>query len=333
MSEESIFHKVMVKGLPEWFKEPLRLDLGCGRNKFRGTNVGIDISPDVGADLVLDLKYGRLPFADNSVDDIHCSHFLEHLSPQSIMALMNECWRVLKWGDDDKITTTGKFWIEVPHAHCYTAIQDPTHKWAFVQSSFKFFCGDYLKKHALDYPINCIFEEIENKLMYPKGVEPENKKYCTMIHVGLKKSRRHWSEIVNEFPFNKQMTQEGRLQEEFKDIKDKFLLGTNYKTDHNNLFNNELKNIAKRAINKHLKDILRIKIDGTNRYGVNLEPLDADRIFADIERKFIRCKIHYKEGKLTSENIKDTHADGAIYHILALMKEHEEEKRRLIDGE
>lgn len=37
-----------------------------------------------------------LPFKDNSVDLIYSSHMLEHLSHDSLVELLNECYRVLK---------------------------------------------------------------------------------------------------------------------------------------------------------------------------------------------------------------------------------------------
>ena len=37
-----------------------------------------------------------LPFKDNTVDLIYSSHLLEHLSIDSVVELLNECYRVLK---------------------------------------------------------------------------------------------------------------------------------------------------------------------------------------------------------------------------------------------
>ena len=63
-----------------------KLDLGCGPWKKTGF-YGIDCHKDwshlnsnlkVNADLYHDLNTG-IPFADNSIEEIYCSHFLEHV--------------------------------------------------------------------------------------------------------------------------------------------------------------------------------------------------------------------------------------------------------------
>jgi len=78
------------------FEQPIFLDLGCGRNKFRQDYIGIDISESVGADLVFNIGSDRFPFQDGSVDFIRSSHTFEHLDRKQIIWAINECFRVLK---------------------------------------------------------------------------------------------------------------------------------------------------------------------------------------------------------------------------------------------
>lgn len=71
-----------------------RLDLGAGRNKARGC-IGVDVVPLPGIDIVADLN-GSLPFRSESVDEILCSHTLEHL--EAPVRTLEEFHRVLKSG-------------------------------------------------------------------------------------------------------------------------------------------------------------------------------------------------------------------------------------------
>lgn len=282
----------------------IKLDIGCGANPYKNY-VGIDKSKDVNPDIVLDVTKKKLPYDDLTVTTIRSSHFLEHLSKEELISFMNECWRVLKWG--------GKMWHEVPHADCDLSRQDPTHKNQFVESSFKFFCGDYLIKHKLDYGIKCIFEQVYCQLFYPSGLSKDEKKYCTMIKFGLLKNIKHYEKLKSLFPFNKKENKEKKFEPDwFKD--------TEWKTKHNSEFSRHLKQVAKRIVNEHMSEIMLIKVDATKRYGTDVAPLGMRGLFADLNRKFTRIHRFIWDGEeSTSENIKDTLYDLAVYSILSAM--------------
>lgn len=83
----------------ELASEPIKLDIGCGeettradKKKKEGRWIGIDIV-DGGQEIVWNFEQG-LPFADNSVSEVFCSHVLEHLDDPTV--LLNEINRVLK---------------------------------------------------------------------------------------------------------------------------------------------------------------------------------------------------------------------------------------------
>ena len=82
-------------------ESPLRIDLGAGKNKKPGF-VGVDALKMDGVDVVHDLRVTPWPWADNSVDEAHCSHFLEHLTnldgKWERVRFFNELYRVLKPG-------------------------------------------------------------------------------------------------------------------------------------------------------------------------------------------------------------------------------------------
>jgi hypothetical protein len=86
--------------IPEPDPIPVRIDIGCGKNQREGFD-GID-SIDYGQKYVHDVRNG-LPFADNSVDEVFCSHFLEHTDGRERVAFMNELYRVMKVGSTAQI--------------------------------------------------------------------------------------------------------------------------------------------------------------------------------------------------------------------------------------
>ena len=73
----------------------LKLNLGCGYD-IRTGYVNIDMCELPMVDLVYDLNKCRLPFENNSVDEIYCSHAVEHLHDPFLFVM--DCHRVLKNG-------------------------------------------------------------------------------------------------------------------------------------------------------------------------------------------------------------------------------------------
>lgn len=85
-------HFKAVQGKSEWLiADDVKVQLGCGRDKWPGW-VNID---QVGGDIQADLRKG-IPLPDNWVDKIYSQDFLEHLPPEAGVPMMNEIWRVLR---------------------------------------------------------------------------------------------------------------------------------------------------------------------------------------------------------------------------------------------
>jgi predicted SAM-dependent methyltransferase len=79
-----------------------KVQLGCGNNRFPGwTNV--DLEP--GADIIMDLSKGNLPFASGEIDFIYSEHFIEHITREQGIALFVECARTLKAGGTMRLST------------------------------------------------------------------------------------------------------------------------------------------------------------------------------------------------------------------------------------
>lgn len=95
----------------------MKLNLGCGSAPLRD-HVNVDISPDVGADVVHDLDTGPWPFPDDCCESIAAQDVFEHLA--NPILFMTECHRVLKAG--------GLLLIKSPHWKHRDAYTDPTHR-------------------------------------------------------------------------------------------------------------------------------------------------------------------------------------------------------------
>jgi len=103
----------------------MRLDLGAGKVKREGY-ISVD---KVDADVEIDLEEDKLPFPDDSIEEINAIHVLEHI--KNLKHILNECWRVLAPG--------GTLWIEVPKFPSIQSVQDPTHVRFFVETTFDYF--------------------------------------------------------------------------------------------------------------------------------------------------------------------------------------------------
>jgi len=173
--------------------KPLKLDLGCGKNKISPDFTGVDSLAFEGVDVVLNLAeekpkskvfqyndiseeavaiFKKWIWEDNSVDEVHCSHFIEHLRPSQRIHFVNELHRVLKPG--------AKATIIVPHWASCRAYGDLSHAMPPV-SEFWFY---YLSKdwRAVNAPHNtgytCNFSCSWGFSLH-QSVQPRNQEYQT----------------------------------------------------------------------------------------------------------------------------------------------------------
>ena len=133
---------------PQADPNAVRLDLACGNRKTPGFK-GVDISTDSGADFVVDLEKYPWPWKDDSVDEVMCSQYLEHVP--DTMKFMNELWRVLKLGAKATIVT--------PYYTSVKAWQDPTHVKAISEYSYLYYTKGWREQEKLThYPIKANFD-------------------------------------------------------------------------------------------------------------------------------------------------------------------------------
>lgn len=111
--------------------KPVKLDIGCGPNPREGFE-GVDQHSFSGkVKHVFDVRKRPWPWKDGQVEEVHCSHFVEHLTSQERTAFVNELYRVLKPG--------GKATIIAPHWASNRAYGDPTHQWPPVSEMWFYY--------------------------------------------------------------------------------------------------------------------------------------------------------------------------------------------------
>lgn len=141
----------------------IKLDFGCGENKREGFT-GVDLyAPN--ADVKCDLTQFPWQWKDNSVDEIHCSHFLEHIPGPVRVQFMDECWRVLIAG--------GRATFVVPYWSSPRAIQDPFHAWPpLSEESFLYFNKAWRTQNKLNHYLGkCDFDFNYGYLLDPETAQ------------------------------------------------------------------------------------------------------------------------------------------------------------------
>jgi hypothetical protein len=153
-------------------RSTLKLDLGCGQNPKEGFE-GVDLYGGK-AKHIFNLFTFPWPFESDSVDELHASHFLEHIPAREVehrdlsrisqpsapdqiflgqdmlFAFMDECYRIMK--------VDAWMQVIVPSGRSNRAFWDPTHRRFFMQETFLYFSAEWRKLNSLDhYRAKCNF--------------------------------------------------------------------------------------------------------------------------------------------------------------------------------
>ena len=137
----------------------MTLNIGCGFNNRKFGDVDLDMNIEAKPDVCGNCE--KLPFKDETFDKVKAIHILEHVD--NILAVMDECWRVLKRGCRMEIAVP-----MFPHEH---AIADPTHKRFFIPLTFSYFTtkgrltglkhlweGHFIKNNGME--IICVLKKV-----------------------------------------------------------------------------------------------------------------------------------------------------------------------------
>jgi len=177
-------------------RPPVKIDLGCGKRKARGS-IGVDLVPSPVVDVVADFRQG-LPFKDDSVDAVYAYHLLEHLD--DFLGFMGEIWRICR--------PDGRVYIKVPHASSsYVTWKDPTHKRGIFIATFAYFDDTYQEGAFFGYYSKAKFRIEKARLNFsihnPWGFSLQRRIMNSLVHVLANRSRntqflceRFWGHLV-----------------------------------------------------------------------------------------------------------------------------------------
>ena len=124
----------------------IKIDIGSGGRKIAEDWIGVDMYKMNGVDVVHNIadRKKKWPFKDNSVDEAHASHLIEHLTnfndKWERVYFFNELYRVLKKG--------GKATLIFPHWCSNRYYGDPTHKEPFSEMGFMYLNKEWRKDQA-----------------------------------------------------------------------------------------------------------------------------------------------------------------------------------------
>jgi predicted SAM-dependent methyltransferase len=144
----------------------VKVDLACGDSKREGF-IGVDIANIDSVDIVHDLNIYPWPFEDDSVDEIHCSHYVEHIPHLGVQAALkvSETFEEFKEKlSDDKdgfikffnemhriLKPEGKATVSVPHYMSVRAFGDPTHQRYVGDFSFYYLNKEWRDNNKLSH--------------------------------------------------------------------------------------------------------------------------------------------------------------------------------------
>lgn len=116
--------------------EPIKLDIGCGKNKKEGF-IGVDSIAFDGVDIVANLTE-HWPWEDDSVEEINMSHVMEHFTAKERVFVVNEMYRVMKVGAKASVAT--------PYWCSNRAYGDFTHQWPPVSEMWYYYLSKEWRK-------------------------------------------------------------------------------------------------------------------------------------------------------------------------------------------
>lgn len=133
------------------------VELGCGGTKSDPRHIGVDAIFFPGVNIVGDVFEALEFFADNSIEFLYASHFIEHI--ENLDALIRLIHK--------KMINGGVVNFIVPHFSNPYFYSDPTHRLTFGLYTMSYFCrGSIFKRSVPKYNFPQSFELISADLIF-----------------------------------------------------------------------------------------------------------------------------------------------------------------------
>lgn len=139
--------------------------MGCGRDYRQSDSennwTNLDLSPDVGADIVMDIE-DSVPIKNDTFDEILANNVLTQiLHPDSFVRVVNHLWRICK--------KDGFILVRVPNAEHICAFQDPMDCRRFTDQSFTYMQYDH--RRFTQYGQHYGFRPFKVELLENNGIQ------------------------------------------------------------------------------------------------------------------------------------------------------------------
>lgn len=182
----------MVDIIDQLIKEckPIKLNIACGQQKQDGF-IGIDKVKTEATDIVWDLESHPWPIPDNCVDELSCSHYVEHV--RDLVPFMDDLYRIMKspWVNKEGEKVTSKVTIICPYYSSMRAMQDPFHVRPISEASFLYYNKDWRDANKLDhYGIKSNFD-----FSYGYQLSPE---WATRSQEARDFAIRHYNNVITD---------------------------------------------------------------------------------------------------------------------------------------
>ena len=165
---------------------PVKLDLGCGQHPKEGFE-GVDVCQALPIPWHVNLLKFPWPWPTSTVEEIWCSHFIEHLPARDVelhdllqvpdcdlhmigqdmfFAFFDECFRILK--------PNGKITLVWPGLQTTRAFKDPTHRRFIPLETMDYLGATWRRDNGLShYQVKCNFVP-EDPGQSPRPIEKWN---------------------------------------------------------------------------------------------------------------------------------------------------------------
>ena len=179
----------------------MKLDLGCGKTPREGFE-GVDLyAPE--AKHRVDLFRMPWPFASDSVEEIHCSHFIEHVpmlyiapgeaptpaptsehSKDLLIAFFDEVYRVLQ--------PEGRAQFIWPALQSVRAFQDPTHRRFIPGEALSYFSREWREGNGLGHYLGNCNLVVESLAFVPSPLLTQNGQFA-QPEATIQAVNLHWN--------------------------------------------------------------------------------------------------------------------------------------------